>query len=293
MANKIQMLSYQQDVEKALDEFLQPQKDTPAKLLEAMRYSALGGGKRVRAGFVYMVGQALGAPQHIMNHPAAAIEMIHAFSLIHDDLPAIDNDDLRRHKPTSHIMFGEAMAILAGDCLQARAFEILASTPDLPAAIVVRMVKVLAEATGASGIIGGEVFDVLAKANSISQNELLTIHLLKTAKLFRASVLLGALSANCEDEKVLNCLAAYAINLGIAFQIQDDVIEVESSSEVMGKSKTDTRNETNTAVTVMGLTPAKHLRDEYYHNALEALHQTNLQIPDLLNLSRTLVERAA
>jgi farnesyl diphosphate synthase len=287
------MFSYQAEVEKALDCFLQPQKEMPEQLIEAMRYSALGGGKRVRAAFVYFVGQALGAPIHVLNHPAAAIEMIHAFSLIHDDLPAIDNDELRRHKPTSHIVFGEAMAILAGDCLQARAFEVLALTPDLPASVIVKMVRILSQATGTSGIIGGEVLDILAKARQISHAELLTIHQLKTAKLFGASVMLGALSADCQDESILKHLDNFAMNLGIAFQIQDDVIEVESSSEIMGKSKTDTRNETNTAVSVMGLEQAKSLRNQYYQAALDALQHTNLEIPDLLNLSRKIVERAA
>lgn len=287
------MIAYQEEVEKTLDTFLPYQDKAPKELIAAMRYSALGGGKRLRAGFVYYVGHALGAPLHVMNYPAAAIEMIHAFSLIHDDLPAIDNDEIRRHKPTNHIVFGEAVAILAGDCLQARAFEVLATTPDLPATIVLNMLRVLTAATGYCGIIGGETYDVLEKSHRISIDQLLTIHTLKTAKLFQASVLLGALSAQCDDQVMLHQLDSFALNLGIAFQIQDDVIEAESSPDVLGKSKTDLRNETNTAVSVMGLKDAKAARDHHYQTALDFLHQTTLDTQHLLSLSQKLIQRAA
>ncbi len=202
------------------------------RLLEAMRYSTLAGGKRVRPVLVYATGEALGAPLEVLDAAAAAVELIHVYSLVHDDLPAMDNDDLRRGRPTCHRAFDEATAILVGDALQARAFEVLAHAPasDSPPNARLEMLRVLADAIGTRGMAGGQAIDLEAVKQLLGEAALERMHRQKTGALIQASVLLGAISAGSQDVPERAALAEFGAEIGLAFQIQDDILDVEGTT---------------------------------------------------------------
>lgn len=256
----------------ALERFL-PDASGPASELEAaMRYAVLGGGKRLRAALVYATGEMLGAPLERLDRPAAAIEMIHAYSLVHDDLPAMDDDDLRRGKPTCHKVYGEAGAILAGDALQSLAFEILApATPDGDARTHLDMVRVLAAASGARGMAGGQALDLAAVGARLDVDGLTTMHGLKTGALIRASVRLGGLGANA-DPRTLSRLDVYGENLGFAFQIVDDILDETMDSDTLGKTGgADRARDKPTYTTMLGLDEARAMVGRLHRAALESL----------------------
>ena len=256
----------------ALERFL-PDASGPASDLEAaMRYAVLGGGKRLRAALVYATGEMLGAPLERLDRPAAAIEMIHAYSLVHDDLPAMDDDDLRRGKPTCHKVYGEAGAILAGDALQSLAFEILApATPDGDARTHLDMVRVLAAASGARGMAGGQALDLAAVGARLDVDGLTTMHGLKTGALIRASVRLGGLGANA-DPRTLSRLDVYGENLGFAFQIVDDILDETMDSDTLGKTGgADRARDKPTYTTMLGLDEARAMVGRLHRAALESL----------------------
>ncbi len=256
----------------ALERFL-PGGDGPAGDLEsAMRYAALGGGKRLRAALVYATGDMLGAPLERLDRPAAAIELIHAYSLVHDDLPAMDDDELRRGKPTCHIVYGEAGAILAGDALQSLAFEILApTTTDGDAGMHLAMVGTLAAASGAHGMAGGQSLDLAAVGARLDVAGLTTMHGLKTGALIRASVRLGALAAGA-DAHTLSRLDVYGENLGFAFQIVDDILDETMDSDTLGKTGgVDRARDKPTYTTMLGLDEARAMVDRLHRAALESL----------------------
>ncbi|MEE9452156.1 MAG: farnesyl diphosphate synthase [Gammaproteobacteria bacterium] len=213
----------QSHINNALDACLIKNDCAPQNLHQAMRYATLGGGKRIRPILVYLSGQALGSSLEHLDAAACAVELIHSYSLIHDDLPAMDDDDLRRGQASCHKAFGEATAILAGDALQSLAFEIL-TQQNLPDTIQLAMIKTLAKACGSLGMAGGQALD-LAASSSITLGELENIHQLKTAALLKASVKLGALAAQCEENKFIDALEQCAWHLGLAFQIQDDLFD--------------------------------------------------------------------
>ena len=210
----------------------------PIELHRAMRYAVLGGGKRLRPLLVYATGAAFGAHVEALDSIAAAVEIIHAYSLVHDDLPAMDDDALRRGRPTCHIVFGEAMAILAGDALQALAFEVLANDPALSAdpAAQCDMLRVLSLACGSHGMAGGQAFDLAAVGKPLSASELERMHVYKTGALIRASVRLGALVAGCTHAPTLAALETYGHSIGLAFQIRDDLLDIEVGTEQLGKT---------------------------------------------------------
>ncbi len=252
-----------------------PQAGGPLERLEsAMAYALTGGGKRVRPVLVYATGQALGVDPGHLDGPAAAIECIHAYSLVHDDLPAMDDDDLRRGRPTCHRAYDEATAILVGDALQALAFQILADadrTP-LPAETRLAMTRTLAEAAGVHGMVGGQAIDLAAVGQALDEAALTHMHRLKTGALIEAAVVLGALAAGERGEAALPALRRYARALGLAFQVQDDILDVTASTEEMGKTQgADAAAGKPTYVTLLGLEgareSARRLRDE----ALESL----------------------
>jgi farnesyl diphosphate synthase len=207
---------------------------TPARLHAAMRHATLDGGKRMRPLLVYATGIAFGADEAMLDAPAAAVELIHAYSLVHDDLPAMDDDALRRGKPTVHVAFDEATAILAGDALQSLAFELLATSP-LPAEARVAMLHELSVAAGARGMCGGQALDIDATGNPIDIDALQRLHALKTGALLRASVRLGAIAADIEVD-TLQRLDMFADALGLAFQIRDDLLDIEGDSATLGKT---------------------------------------------------------
>lgn len=247
--------------EKALDRCLPPAEQSPAALHDAMRYAVLGGGKRLRPLLVYAAAQALGVDSPLLDSPACAVELIHAYSLVHDDLPAMDDDAMRRGRPTCHIVFGEAMAILAGDALQALAFELLADDRASPIdpATRVAMLRTLGRACGAEGMAGGQALDLAAVGQRLSLAELEHMHACKTGALIRASVQLGALLAGA-DTSTLDVLDAYGHAMGLAFQVRDDILDVEGESAVIGKTAgKDAAADKPTFPSIIGL-DASHAR---------------------------------
>lgn len=243
--------------------------NSPPRLREAMCYAVLGGGKRLRPLLVYAAGSGFGVTLAQLDPAAAAVEFVHAYSLVHDDLPAMDNDDLRRGKPACHKAFDDATAILAGDALQPLAFTLLTSH-DQPWSTEIRLesVKTLAEAIGAMGMVGGQMLDVEAENKTISLNELEDLHRLKTGALIRASIRLGALAAGCLDHDLLKQLDRFADLIGLAFQVQDDLLDVESTTEVLGKrAGADEALHKSTYPSLLGAAQAKKLLQELYEQA--------------------------
>ena len=259
--------------EAALDARLPPTALAPTHLHAAMRYASLGGGKRLRAALVYATGEALGAAPETLDAPACALELIHAYSLVHDDLPAMDNDDLRRGKPTVHKAFDEATAILAGDALQTLAFELLARDPTLavPPATRLAMIARLAAASGAAGMAGGQAIDLGAVGKPLTLAELETMHARKTGALIRAAVALGTLAADAPDALRAG-LDDYARNIGLAFQIVDDVLDVEGDTATLGKPQgSDQERAKPTYPALLGLEEARKRARDCHARALESL----------------------
>lgn len=265
---------YQASVEAALERWL-PRADTqPTHLHQAMRYAVLGDGKRIRPVLVYAAGEAFGATISALNGPACAVEIIHAYSLVHDDLPAMDNDELRRGRPTCHKAFGEATAILAGDALQALAFHILARDPDIQvdAAQRLRMIDILAVASGSRGMAGGQAIDLASVGRQLSLAELENMHIHKTGALIKASVELGALSVQDPPAQLLQSVAHYAHCIGLAFQIRDDILDVEGTTEVIGKPQgSDLARNKPTYPNLLGVEGAKCAARQLYEQALASL----------------------
>ncbi|HHM05884.1 MAG TPA: (2E,6E)-farnesyl diphosphate synthase [Gammaproteobacteria bacterium] len=228
---------WQARVEQALEQRLPAESLAPQTLHRAMRYSVLGGGKRVRPVLVYAAAEAAGAPLERADAAACAVELIHAYSLIHDDLPAMDDDDLRRGRPSCHRAFDEATAILAGDALQTLAFDLLARDPALDVAPSQRlaMIQTLATAAGATGMVGGQAMDLAAVGQTLTLSQLETMHAHKTGALIRAAVRLGGLCHNGITPAELDKLERYACLIGLAFQVQDDILDVESDTATLGK----------------------------------------------------------
>lgn len=267
--------------------------NSPPRLRQAMCYSVLGGGKRLRALLVYASGNSFGVAMTPLDPAAAAVELVHAYSLVHDDLPAMDNDDLRRGKPACHKAFDDATAILAGDALQALAFTLLAGhNQDWPSEIRLESIKTLAEAIGAMGMVGGQMLDIEAENNKISINELEALHRLKTGALIRASVRLGALAAGCLEFDLLNKLEQFADIIGLAFQVQDDLLDVEGSTAVLGKrAGADAALQKSTYPSLLGVSAAKKFLLELYEQAESVLNRLNLDINALLQILKLLRER--
>lgn len=264
-------------------------------LHRAMRYSALGGGKRIRAMLVYTTGEGFHADAEILDIAAAAVELMHAYSLIHDDLPAMDNDNLRHGKPSCHVAFNEAIAILAGDALQSFAFELIAAkktSTEFSAAKRVAMIAELARAIGSTGMVGGQTLDLEAEGKTLQLNDLENIHQQKTGALITASVILGALASNDLSSENLKNLTAFANCIGLAFQIQDDILDVESSTELLGKTQgADSINEKATYPKLMGLEAAKQKAEKLFQQSFEHLHKVNLQFTELENLVKYIRDR--
>ncbi len=259
-------------IEKALANTL-PSLNTPSSLPKALHYAVLNGGKRLRPALVYAVGHCLMADEESLDIPAMAVELIHCYSLVHDDLPAMDNDDLRRGKPTCHKAFDEATAILVGDALQSLAFELLATEQDSPSrSLQLQMIKTLAKASGVDGMVGGQALDMHAEHKTLDVLQLETLHRLKTGALIQAAVKLGALTAGCEDEATLQALDRYAGYLGLAFQIQDDILDIESTTEELGKKTgADLQQHKSTYPQLLGLQASKEKQEYCLKQAILAL----------------------
>jgi geranylgeranyl pyrophosphate synthase len=269
-----QVLAYQKRVERALDAVLPPESATPQRLHAAQRYAVLGGGKRLRPVLVYCTGEALGVPLPVLDAPAAAVELIHAYSLVHDDLPAMDNDDLRRGRPTTHRAFDEATAILAGDALQVLAFDLLAREAhvNLDPQARLRMISILAIASGTAGMAGGQALDLAAVGRALNLAELEAMHRLKTGALISASVMMAAACAPALTAAETQGLQRYAQDIGLAFQIQDDILDVEGDATALGKTTgADAARSKPTYPSLMGLDAAKSLAQELKFRACEQL----------------------
>ncbi|MDN3556001.1 farnesyl diphosphate synthase [Halomonas maura] len=265
-------------------------RQAPAPRLEAaMRHGVLVGGKRLRPVLVYAAGRALGAADEALDAPAAALELIHAYSLVHDDLPAMDDDDLRRGQPTVHRVYDEATAILAGDALQALAFEVLAGTghPRLSA-----MVATLARAAGRDGMVAGQVLDLAAVGGHPDVAALATMHGHKTGALIRAAVRLGGLVAVTEDDPRLAALEGYAAAIGLAFQVHDDVLDVTGDTATLGKaSGADAARDKPTYPTLLGLEGARAKARELVEEGVAALAPLGASAAPLAELARYMIER--
>ncbi|ELX8379251.1 (2E,6E)-farnesyl diphosphate synthase [Providencia vermicola] len=266
-------------------------------LAAAMKHGALLGGKRLRPFLTYTVGSMLGVAAINLDAPAAAVECIHAYSLIHDDLPAMDDDDLRRGQPTCHIKFGEGNAILAGDALQTLAFQLLSSAPmpDVTDKDRIAMLSELAYASGLAGMCGGQALDLEAEGKRVGLAELEQIHQHKTGALIRAAIRMGAYAAGDNGYQILSALDHYAEAIGLAFQVQDDILDVIGDSEITGKRQgADAEHEKSTYPSLLGLEAAQEKARELYFNALEALKVIEAQgynTQTLIALANFIIER--
>jgi farnesyl diphosphate synthase len=266
------MAAVQARVEAALERALPPREHPPQRLHEAMRYAVLGGGKRVRPLLAFAAGEAAGAAPERLETVACAVELIHAYSLVHDDLPCMDDDVLRRGRPTVHVEFDEATALLAGDALQSVAFELLAggqASADRGAQL--EMVRLLAQAAGSRGMAGGQAIDLAAVGRSLTLPELEFMHILKTGALIRASVTLGA-RCGALGAAELGRLDHYAKLIGLAFQVVDDVLDADASTATLGKTAgKDAAQGKPTYVSLLGIERARELAEELRREAHEAL----------------------
>lgn len=285
---------YQTCVEKALDKWLPSPDVQPQHLHEAIRYAVLGDGKRIRPVLVYATGETFGLELNTLDGPACAVEMIHAYSLIHDDLPAMDNDDLRRGRPTCHMAFDEATAILAGDALQALAFHVLAHDDGIKidSDQRVRMIDILAQASGSRGMAGGQAIDLASVGKNLNIAELENMHIHKTGALIRASVELGALAKQDIDETSFNNVSHYAKCIGLAFQIQDDILDIESDTETLGKPQgSDIERNKPTYPNLLGLSGAKQAAKQLLDEALDSLSEFDQQADPLRWIATYIVQR--
>ena len=269
-----QIEEWRQRSEQSLDKWLPSDNINPAQLHQAMRYSVLNGGKRIRPILVYAAGYAVSADETALDAPASAVEFIHAYSLVHDDLPAMDDDDLRRGKPTCHKAFTEAQAILAGDALQSLAFHTIAHglPQSIPAEQKLDILDALAIASGSRGMAGGQAIDLAAVGKSLNIAELEDMHVHKTGALIRASVKMGALCQPKIEDTQLKKLDHYAKCIGLAFQIQDDILDVTSDTETLGKTQgADIALNKPTYPALLGLDGAREMAAELHKEAHESL----------------------
>ena len=264
--------AYQQRVNNVIEQHLDVLPDHAPKLKQAMKYCSLLGGKRIRPFLVYSVGKMLGVDLAKLDACAAAIECIHAYSLVHDDLPAMDDDELRRGQPTVHIAFDEATAILVGDALQSLAFEMLSDDQSgLEPLKQLEMLKVLSKAAGYSGMCGGQAIDLASTNQQIDLQQLTQLHALKTGALISCAVELALIASNA-DEQHKNALRIFAKNIGLAFQVQDDILDITSTTEELGKPQgSDTEANKSTFPSLLGLEKAKQTAEQLINDALSEL----------------------
>jgi farnesyl diphosphate synthase len=280
-------------VEEALGGFLPGAGAQPARLHEAMRYTVLGGGKRVRPLLVFAAGGLFGADTGALARAAAAVEMIHAYSLVHDDMPCMDDDALRRGKPTVHVAYDEATALLVGDALQAQAFAVLADG-ELPPARLVAMLRVLSAAAGSAGMCGGQAIDLDSVGISLTLEQLERMHQLKTGALLRASVMLGALAGRDVTDAERAALDTYSNAIGLAFQVVDDVLDATADSATLGKTAgKDAAANKPTYVSILGLGESKLLAEKLRCEAHDALAPFGDKALRLRELADLIVQRKA
>lgn len=292
---KTYLTACQNRVERALDARLPGENILPQTLHQAMRYSVLDGGKRTRPLLTYATGQALGLSEDALDAQACAVEFIHVYSLIHDDLPAMDNDDLRRGKPTCHKAYDEATAILAGDALQALAFEILANDAAIQvgAEARIKMIAALTRASGSVGMVGGQAIDLGSVGRKLTLPELENMHIHKTGALIRASVNLAALSKSDLDADAAKKLDHYAKCIGLSFQVKDDILDIEADTATLGKTQgKDVDNDKPTYPALLGMAGAKQKALELHEQAVASLSGFGSEADLLRDLSLYIIERS-
>ncbi len=278
--------------ENVLDNRLPASNLAPQTLHSAMRYSALGGGKRVRALLCYAAAELCNTDTKIADAAACAVELIHAYSLVHDDMPCMDDDDLRRGKPSCHKQYDDATALLVGDALQSLAFDVL-SAPQLcdDASSQLRMLNILAHASGSLGMAGGQAIDLASVGKPLTQTELETMHRLKTGALIEAAALLGAISGS---PALQAAVSSYAQNIGLAFQVIDDILDVEADTATLGKTAgKDADSNKPTYVTILGLQQAKLLANTLYQAAINALAPYGEKAQRLRDLAAFITQRSS
>ena len=282
----------------AIEDFLQQalpnQPCLAPHLLDAMRYVIDGQGKRIRPALVVATATSLGADRDIALAPAAAIEFLHSYSLVHDDLPAMDDDALRRGRPTCHLVFDEATAILVGDALQALAFELITSAPKLNDASRLHMTSLLADAAGWRNMVGGQALDIKATGNNnLDIQTLSNLHEAKTGALFRTSVQFGCIAAGHRDDDSFSSLSRFGERIGLAYQITDDILDVIGKTDVLGKSAgADTRQEKTTYPALIGLDESRHTVADLHRESMEILSHLNLNESPLASLVNNIVDRS-
>lgn len=281
---------WQQRVEETIQRHIPPATAHPARLHQAIHYALLNGGKRVRPMLTYATAELFEIDPATIDPAAAAIEMIHAYSLVHDDLPAMDDDDLRRGQPTCHRAFDEATAILAGDALQTLAFEILSGTGP-SAEIQLKWIQQLASASGTDGMVGGQMIDLEAEQQSLDGDALRTMHRKKTGALIRASVLMGAAPAQLNSANQVQ-LETFADRIGLAFQVQDDILDIEGESAIIGKPQgSDQAQGKSTFVSLYGLDGAKEQLQQLHQQALESLAAVGGEQNALAEIADFIIQR--
>lgn len=282
-------LAHQQRVEAVLAHTLPSDNTLPERLHEAMRYAVLGGGKRVRALLSYAAAELASAASDQADAGAAAVELIHAFSLVHDDMPCMDDDDLRRGKASCHKQYDDATALLVGDALQSLAFEAIAQA-GAPQAL--KQVQVLAQATGSRGMCGGQSIDLQSTGKLLARNALETMHQYKTGALIQASVLLGAYATETTDPSLIATLTQYSQYMGLAFQVVDDILDATADTQTLGKTAgKDALQEKSTYVSLLGLDEAKSLVSTLYSATLQLLAGFDNQADPLRGIAKFICER--
>ena len=293
-ALKEYLVSVQNRVERALDLRLPNENIIPHTLHQAMRYTVLEGGKRMRPMLTYCTGKALGLDEDQLDGPACAVELIHVYSLIHDDLPAMDDDDLRRGKATCHIAYDEATAILTGDALQALAFEVLANDKSIKVDSHrrIKMITTLTKASGSQGMVGGQAIDLASVGTQLTLPELENMHIHKTGALIRASVNMAALSKPDINPDIAKKLDHYAKCIGLSFQVKDDILDEESDTATLGKTQgKDQDNDKPTYPALLGLAGAKQKAQELHEQAIESLAGFGAKADLLRDLSLYIIQR--
>jgi farnesyl diphosphate synthase len=283
----------QQRTESALDRILPTADITPTRLHEAMRYAVLGGGKRVRALLVHAGGELVAATSARLDAAASAVELIHAYSLVHDDMPCMDNDVLRRGKPTVHVEYDEATALLVGDALQTLAFQALAEAPVDATGGQIELIRLLASAAGSRGMAGGQAIDIAAVGQHMSREALEFMHVHKTGALIRAAVLIGAHSGTALSAEALDRIDHYARRIGLLFQVVDDILDAEADTATLGKTAgKDAEHDKPTYVSLLGLTEARRFAEDLLAEAHAALAPLNKGAVRLLELADYIAHRA-
>ena len=295
MTNALDRLlpAYTELVNAQLEQIIPEATGPASQLFEAMRYSVFNGGKRVRPALCFAAAEAIDASDDNTAKVAAAVEMIHAYSLIHDDLPAMDDDNLRRGMPTCHIQFDEATAILAGDALHSLAFKQLTELVDIAAPINLRLIAILSDLVGCNGMVTGQAVDLASTGTQLSADELNFMHSHKTGALIEASVVMGALATNRASELQIDALEIFARSIGLAFQIQDDILDIESPTEQLGKSQgSDSANNKATYTSILGMDRARSEVERLYQSSVDALAVFGNSADPLRALARFIVHRS-